>query len=439
MRKPAQSPEFQGPILIDAPFINSNKLQCTASVQYFYDQNKNELVWTDSSGLTDQAEQLVSFINGATGKGLDPAEYHLNEFPQSDSLEKNERKRIDVLLTDSYLNLFRHLSQGRLDSARAARLNLSGNTDSAAVASLTQALGAGTVRQQLEQREPVVLQYRSMRDTLTFLTGFAADDSATLAKKRMLALNIERLKRYPERPSRYVYVNIPSFMMYVIENDSIVFESKVIVGKQTSQTPEIHSIIRSFIIYPYWHVPRGIATKEILPLVQKDSTYLLSHNFEVLDRSNEVLPPGTIDWASLSVDYFPYTLRQREGSENSLGIFKFVFNSPYDIYLHDTNGRRSFKKEKRALSHGCVRVHRATDFAKYLVKDDSIYTTMDDLEQYLSLKERVQIRVMKPLPVYIEYATCEFRNGRINYYADIYDRDLQLENALYPQESVPNL
>ncbi len=441
MRNPAQTPDFQEPVLIDAAFINSHKLHCTASVQYFYDQNKNELVWTDGSGLTRQAVELVSFINGALGRGLDPDEYHLDAITQleSDSLIKDDRKRIDVLLTDSYLNLFRHLSQGRLDSTGTVRRDFSGITDSAAVLSLTEALGDATVRQKLEQREPLTTQYVSMRDTLTLLVSSGASDSVTLARKRILALNIERLKRYPERPSRYVYVNIPAFLMYVIENDSVVFESRVIVGKQASQTPELHSVIKSFIIYPYWHVPRGIATKEILPLVQKDSAYLFSHNFEVLDRFNEVIPSETIDWASLSEDYFPYTFRQREGRENSLGIFKFVFNNSYGVYLHDTNGPRLFRKEKRAMSHGCVRVQRAADFAKYLVRDDSVYTTADDLEQYLGLKERVQIKVMNPIPVYVEYATSEFRNGRINYYADIYDRDRQIENALYALQSSPNL
>lgn len=438
LKKPAH-PAFHEPVLIDAAFINSHLLQSPASARYFYELYKNELAWSDSTGLTREGSKMLSFIRHVEEKGLDTNDYHLAELSlMKDSLSKVDRKTRDVFLTDAYISLFHDLASSRLDSVLSHRKDRSQLRDSSAVSSLVAALRSRSVIESLLLREPSSKNYVAMRDTLSALVLSLATDSTTLEKKRRLVINIERIKSAGVKPTRYLRVNIPSLAMSVIENDSVILESNVIVGKPVSRTPELESVIKSFIIYPYWHVPRSIATKEILPLVQADSNYLASHNFEVLDRRNEVVPVSSVDWSTLSEDYFPYTLRQREGHENSLGIIKFVFNNSYGVYLHDTNARRLFKKEKRALSHGCVRVQKAVDLAHYLVKDDSVYTTPDDLDQYLSLRQRVQIKIVNPLPVFIEYFTCEFKDGKMKYYEDIYLKDEEIANALWPAQQ-PNL
>ncbi len=142
-----------------------------------------------------------------------------------------------------------------------------------------------------------------------------------------------------------------------------------------------------------------------------------------MDRNGKVLNPSTLKWKTFHEDYFPVILRQREGPDNSLGVIKFQFKNPYAIYLHDTNAKGLFRKDDRALSHGCVRVEKARDLAFYLVKDDSILCTPDDLAQYLEIKHRMEINIVNPIPVFIRYFTAEANADTLLIYKDIYEMD----------------
>lgn len=212
-------------------------------------------------------------------------------------------------------------------------------------------------------------------------------------------------------------------MMKVVDKNEVVLESKVIVGQPDWQTKRITSKIERFTIYPYWHVPRKIAVSEMLPLIQGDTGYINRNNLDVLDRNGKLLDPATLKWKTFHEDYFPVILRQREGSDNSLGVIKFQFKNPYAIYLHDTNAKGLFRKDERALSHGCVRVEKARDLALYLVKDDSILCTPDDLVQYLEIKHRMEINIVNPIPVFIRYFTAEASADTLLIYKDIYEMD----------------
>jgi murein L,D-transpeptidase YcbB/YkuD len=242
---------------------------------------------------------------------------------------------------------------------------------------------------------------------------------------------MERWRWEKMLPDRYVTVNIPAFLLRVIESDSVWLESRVIVGKRETPTPVIESVIRSFIIYPYWHVPRSISTKEILPSLQRDSTYLHKHNFDVLDRQGKVVDASVIHWTDYDTENFPFILRQREGSENSMGIIKFNFPNHYGVYLHDTNSKRLYTSKKRDLSHGCVRVNKAVEFAHYLVREDDIYVSPEDLDQYLTLQQRLKIDLRKPIPLKLQYFTCEFHKGGVQFYDDIYKKDSVMIQSLY--------
>ena len=209
-------------------------------------------------------------------------------------------------------------------------------------------------------------------------------------------------------------------------------ESRIIVGKLETPTPELKSVVRSFIIYPYWHVPRSIV-KEILPHIQEDTLYLKRHNYDVLNSSGKAVKTSSVDWQACDADTFPYVLRQREGSENTMGVIKFVFPNNYGVYLHDTNTRRLFSKQDRALSHGCIRVHQAVALARYMIKDDYIVSP-EDLDQYMQLQHRMEIALPKPIPVLLQYFTCESINGEVHCYDDVYGKDDLLMRALNGDE-----
>lgn len=250
---------------------------------------------------------------------------------------------------------------------------------------------------------------------------------------RQIELNMERW-RWKDAPSekQFVWVNIPKYEMFVSEADTLVMRSKVIVGAPDHQTPLLKSTIRYFIIYPYWTVPFSIATKELLPILKRDTAYLRKKNFDVLDANNTIVDPSKINWKRYSKTYFPWKLRQRIGEDNSLGVLKFNFENKYGVYMHDTDARRLFGREMRALSHGCCRLDKFMDFAQFLIRDDSVKYPVDSLKSDLLKEKQKYVYIRHPLPIYINYYTAEVdKNNSLYLFIDVYKRDEKMRKALY--------
>lgn len=247
-----------------------------------------------------------------------------------------------------------------------------------------------------------------------------------------IQMNMERWRNYySPYEKQFVWVNIPKYEMRVVEADTLVMKSRVIVGQPDHKTPILKSTIRYFLIYPYWTVPLSIATKEILPVLKRDTTYLRRKNFEVLDYRNRVVETP-INWKKYNKNYFPFKLRQRMGDENSLGILKFNFENKYGVYLHDTDNRRLFKREMRAMSHGCVRLERFIDFAKFLIRDDEKNYPLDSLKMDFLKEEQKYVYIKHPIPIYINYFTTEVDdNDELFFFIDVYKKDEKMLKSLY--------
>ncbi len=249
---------------------------------------------------------------------------------------------------------------------------------------------------------------------------------------RQIEMNMERWRwRDPPRDKQFVWINIPKYEMRLTEEDTLVMKSRVIVGQPTKPTPLLKSVIRYFLIYPYWNVPLKIATEEILPILKRDTSYLHRKNFEVLGRNNNIVDTP-INWKKYNKNYFPWKIRQRIGDENSLGILKFNFENKYGVYMHDTDNRRLFNREMRALSHGCVRLEKFIDFAKFLIRDDSVNYPKNSLMLDLLEETQKYVYVKHPIPIYINYFTAEVdENNELFYFIDVYKRDEKMLKALY--------
>ena len=251
-----------------------------------------------------------------------------------------------------------------------------------------------------------------------------------------IQMNMERWRYYyAPYEKQFVWVNIPKYEMRVMEDDTLVMKSRVIVGQPDHQTPLLKSTIRYFLIYPYWTVPLSIATKEILPILKRDTSYLRRKNFDVLDRHNRVVDTA-INWKRYTKNYFPWKLRQRMGDDNSLGILKFNFDNKYGVYLHDTDNHRLFNREMRALSHGCVRLESYLHFARFLIRDDSVNYPLASLKMDLLKEEQKYVYIKRPIPIYINYFTTEVDdNNELFFFIDVYNRDEKMLNALYHRTS----
>ncbi len=249
-------------------------------------------------------------------------------------------------------------------------------------------------------------------------------------KFKRIAITLDRYKRIPALPAHYIWVNLPGYYLKLIDHDSVALESKVIVGKPETRTPVLNSSISDMVIYPQWTIPESIIKKDILPALKKDPGYLQRKGFSLIDVKGDSIDPYTVDWQKYSKG-IPWKVRQGSGDDNALGIFKFNFSNPYNVYLHDTNQRYLFKNSSRALSHGCVRVQNWQGLAYLLARNDSINLKAgqrllyneDSVRTWVANKSRKQIMLKSKFPLYIKYFTCEAKGGKLIFYDDIYNED----------------
>jgi L,D-transpeptidase YcbB len=260
-------------------------------------------------------------------------------------------------------------------------------------------------------------------------TLFSTLNNNGASRFAQIAVTLDRYKTLGTLPANYIWVNIPSYRLNVVENDTVVLSSKVVVGKPETHTPTLTSAISDMITYPLWHIPNSIIVKDILPALKKDPGYLKRKGFSLVDDNHNEIDPYTVNWSKYK-DGIPYTVIQGSGDDNALGMLKFNFPNKYSVYLHDTNQRSFFSRKKRALSHGCVRVEAWQDLAYYLLDKDSTRpnaTPPDSMATWLSLKQKHVIPLKNRVPLFIRYFTCETNEeGEVVFFDDIYGEDRKL-------------
>lgn len=440
------SADVQKIALIDSGSTHFDSLRNGALVHRFYFKHHFIPVWWEQKKPSAKADSLLNIIRSIREYGLLPDHYHSSELEKLlyDSAfdDDNVIRKTDMLLTDAFIAIFKDLKYGRMTFDVPGPDSIRDTADSIALVNLTRGLRSNEIRNIFEEHEPGYVQYRMLKQELRRLLRSDSldygiirradyiDSTGAIAPIVALEINMDRWRRENTITERHILVNVPGCYLELIENDTVSFDSKVIVGTNNNQTPVLDGLIRSFIIYPYWNVPRSIAVNEILPQVKRDSLYLTNHHYEVINTAGETVAPDSIDWSVLHKNNFPYTVRQKEGIHNALGLIKFWFNNPYAVFLHDTNARLLFERKKRALSHGCVRVERAMELGRYLVKGNNLVSP-EDLDQYLEFQKQLTIRITQPIPVHFRYLTCAWRNGTVEFYDDIYGEDKAAYERIY--------
>ena len=225
------------------------------------------------------------------------------------------------------------------------------------------------------------------------------------ASRADILVDMERWRWLPhDLGQHHVFVNIPEFLARVFTDGKAIHTTRVVVGKPKNQTPIFSDEIEHIVVNPTWSVPRSIATKEYLPQLQQDPTYLAKRNIQVLGRGGAVIDPTTVDWASYSRSSMPYRFRQPSGRGNALGNVKFMFPNEHSVYLHDTQSRSLFSRSVRAYSHGCVRVHQPFEFADALLESEAGWNGTKIKRMIGSGGER-HVILKTHIPVHLAYFT----------------------------------
>lgn len=218
-------------------------------------------------------------------------------------------------------------------------------------------------------------------------------------------------------------LNLPAASFFVYEKEELQLFSKVIVGKPSTPTPTLTSTITEVVLYPYWMVPHKIATRELLPRIKRNIAYLEAGNYQVLNRQGQVLNPYRLNWSSLHAGYFPYIIRQSTGCDNALGLVKFNFVNPFTVYLHDTPGKDLFATPKRFYSHGCMRIEKPVELARFVLGFNRLAIDTLTAKGCLEHQSPLPLPVQKRLPVLVLYNTVWYdEKGSLHFYEDMYNR-----------------
>lgn len=220
-----------------------------------------------------------------------------------------------------------------------------------------------------------------------------------------------------------IVVNIPAAFLKVYRNNEVILEMRMIVGKKSTPTPTLASTVNEVILYPYWHVPYSIATKELLPAIRRNPGYIDAGNYQVLNKAGKIVNPYSVNWHAFSTKYFPYIIRQSTGCDNALGLLKLNFYNPFGVYLHDTPTKSLFMLNKRYFSHGCMRMEKPMELGHLVLKNNLI--AIDTLEQKGCLRNESPIIVHadEHMTVIVWYNPAGIDStGRVLFYEDVYGK-----------------
>jgi murein L,D-transpeptidase YcbB/YkuD len=216
-------------------------------------------------------------------------------------------------------------------------------------------------------------------------------------------------------------VNIPAASVEVVESGVVAQRHTAVVGKVDRPSPIVNSKITEINFHPYWTVPASIIRKDLIPIMQKDPTYLDTWKIRVYDKKGQEVPPTAINWQT--DDATNYRFRQDPGDQNSLGIVKINFPSPEGVYMHDTPHKGTFNDDYRFDSSGCVRVQNIRELIAWILKDTPGWTS-DQVEAELRGTDRLDVKVVNPVELHWVYITAwSTTDGIVNFRNDIYNLD----------------
>ena len=233
-----------------------------------------------------------------------------------------------------------------------------------------------------------------------------------------------------ERGGRHILVNIPDFTVKIVDNNEVTFKTRSVVGAigTDRSTVEFSDLMEYMVINPSWYVPRSIATLEFLPALQIDSSSI--PQIEITNEEGLVVDSANVNFSLFNAENFPFTMRQPPSKGNALGLVKFMFPNPYNIYLHDTPAKNLFSREVRAFSHGCVRLADPFDFA-YALLAKEVGNPKEYFQAQLATGKEQRVNLKSPVPVHIIYRTASTNaKGHTQYRRDVYGRDAQVWKAL---------
>jgi L,D-transpeptidase YcbB len=450
-----------------------------ASIEAFYTSRNFSPLWIADGKPNARAAAAIGYLRHVDADGLDPADYPLPSFQALGA--PADLADAEIKLTAAVVTYARHASVGRVHWSRVSA-DIEYSTPAAEPGDVLAAIaGASDVATPLDSYEPQTAGYRALKAKLADIRAGKIDKSkppiasgpvlkvgmvdervpalrerlgvsgngitydktlaeavktfqeqhdlsptGTLAAATLDALNgraqpdrvadliianMERWRWMPHRfPDTYVIVNLPDFTLRVMHDGKQLWTTRIVIGKPEMPTPIMTAEMKYITVNPTWNVPPSIVNREYLPALAQDPT--------VLERMG------------LRVDYGPGGVHiwQPPGDKNALGRIRFNFPNKFLVYQHDTPDKYMFANDKRAFSHGCMRVQDPVHYAEVLlslVRPGDGYT--EDRIRKMFGPSETDIQFPTFIPVNLTYQTAFVDDaGKLELREDVYGRDRAL-------------
>ncbi len=242
-----------------------------------------------------------------------------------------------------------------------------------------------------------------------------------------IELAMERMRWLPRKlGDRHVFINQPAYTATYHHEGRAPYSTKVVVGKKANQTNFFMDKIETVEFNPYWGVPLSIIANEMAPKLYRNSGYLDRLGYEVTTLKGRRVSSRSVNWHAVVTKRQQINVRQPPGPKNALGQLKILFPNKHAIYMHDTPAKKLFAREKRAFSHGCVRLEDPRGMAAAVLGKTKKY-----IASRIAGGRNDKDKVKADIPVYVSYFTAwPTAQGMVAYYEDMYERDRYLTKAI---------
>jgi murein L,D-transpeptidase YcbB/YkuD len=459
--------------------IIGNKKDRTV-VDAFYSGRDYAPLWFTDGKLNDKAKAAIAYLAHTDRDGLDPADYPVPNFAALS--EPADLAEAELKLDMTLITYAHHASVGRVHWSRVSADILYTTTAPEPADVLAAMVEATDMNAALDAYEPRTPGYLALKQKLAEIRAGkvearktpiangpapkvgAADDRVPLLRER---LNIsgdgdiydkalgDAVKKYqtehklratgtltqetiealngrtPDKPvdiilanmerwrwmphdlgNNYVIVNLANFTLRVMHDGKVYWETRIVDGKPEMPTPIMQADMKYITINPTWNVPPSIVNHEYLPALQADPTVLERMGLKVGKN-----PDGTVH------------IWQPPGDHNALGRIRFNFPNKFLVYQHDTPDKYLFAYDKRAYSHGCMRVENPPKYAEVLlslVRPNDGYT-LERINKMIAAGGEQDIQFPTFIPVNLTYQTAYVDDdGKLQFRDDVYGRDRQL-------------
>jgi murein L,D-transpeptidase YcbB/YkuD len=454
-------------------------------VRAFYAERDYEPAWFRRERLTPGASALLRAIAAAGREGLLASRYDPRSFTGAHAVTAalgvpgaDDQARLDVALSYAFLRYASDLAAGSVDPRGAASLWRVSVRDFDAARALEEAVDDDKPVRVLADLRPAHPQYAALSAALVRYQRIASEggwpavpaaakkraaraaQAAALAERlrasgdatlrafqqrhglaatgkldrqtlaaldvpvedriRQIELNLERWRWQGwERKGRRLLVNVPTFELHAYDDDREALTMRVITGSGDNQTPIFDEQVSVVVFSPHWNVPGNILETEVLPAIKRDPGYLKRKNMEMVRTASGV------------------SVRQRPGPSNALGLVKFLFPNPFNVYLHDTPDDALFARPRRTLSHGCVRLEKPEELARFVLDGEDDWDDDKAIARAMRSGRERFVTLEEPVPLRIAYFTTWVdADGTVRFAPDVYRHDVA-QGGLLPARPAP--